>query len=138
MGFPSRRCGRVVDGGSLENCWAATSRGFESLRLRKIYGSWSRKRPAVFGFPPAESLLSQGREAGNGPAGQRPDSCCPFFARTPPPRDSASGRRTRPSLGTKNRLSSRVRIPGFREFVVQVHSNPRNRCPIFKQDFWVV
>ena len=25
----------MVDGGSLENCWAATSRGFESLRLRK-------------------------------------------------------------------------------------------------------
>ena len=24
----------MVDGGSLENCWAATSRGFESLRLR--------------------------------------------------------------------------------------------------------
>ncbi len=24
----------MVDGGSLENCWAATSRGFESLTLR--------------------------------------------------------------------------------------------------------
>lgn len=30
------RCGRVVDGGSLENCCAATHRGFESLRLRAI------------------------------------------------------------------------------------------------------
>ena len=31
---PFRRCGRVVDGGSLENCCTATYRGFESLRLR--------------------------------------------------------------------------------------------------------
>ncbi len=30
------RCGRVVDGGSLENCCAATHRGFESLRLRAM------------------------------------------------------------------------------------------------------
>ena len=49
--------GRVVDGGSLENCWAATSRGFESLRLRKKECSWSRKRPAVFGFRRQPSLL---------------------------------------------------------------------------------
>ena len=32
---PNWKVGRVVDGGSLENCWAATSRGFESLTFRK-------------------------------------------------------------------------------------------------------
>ena len=26
----------MVDGGSLENCWAATSRGFESLRVPSL------------------------------------------------------------------------------------------------------
>ena len=31
-----RRNGRVVDGGSLENCCTATYRGFESLFLRKV------------------------------------------------------------------------------------------------------
>ena len=31
------RDGRVVDCGSLENCWAAMLRGFESLSLRWIY-----------------------------------------------------------------------------------------------------
>ena len=33
--IPLRRNGRVVDGGSLENCCTATYRGFESLFLRK-------------------------------------------------------------------------------------------------------
>ena len=31
-----RRRGREVEGGSLENCWAARSRGFESYRLRQV------------------------------------------------------------------------------------------------------
>ena len=32
----TRRRGREVEGGSLENCWAARSRGFESYRLRHV------------------------------------------------------------------------------------------------------
>lgn len=38
-----RRLGRVVDGGSLENCCTATYRGFESLSLRKELENSQRK-----------------------------------------------------------------------------------------------
>ena len=63
MGFPSMMCGRVVDGGSLENCWAATSRGFESLRLRKKIRQLVAKATGCFWFP-ARRKLAFAREGG--------------------------------------------------------------------------
>ena len=50
----------MVDGGSLENCWAATSRGFESLRLRFMIRKLIGIVSALFAF--AASAAAQ--EAG--------------------------------------------------------------------------
>ena len=48
----------MVDGGSLENCWAATSRGFESLRLRFMIRKLIGIVLALFAF--ASIAVAQG------------------------------------------------------------------------------
>ena len=66
------RGGRVVDYGSLENCWAERLRGFESLPLRKRKRkSASSSLESWFSFSFATPRRRRGRDVGQRPKSRR-------------------------------------------------------------------